>query len=297
MRLIRPTIITPAMLTASNVPETDYTAWSAATAYVVGNQCLYNHKNYECLVNNTNYQPDLNTGGTTPKWLDLGYDNRWKMFDAVVGSQTSQADSITLTVAPGLIDSIAFLDLEATEIIVTMTDPVEGVVYTDTINLITKSAIIDGYTYFFEPIITDDACVLLGIPPYSAASIAITINNPGGTAKIGTLIFGTQKYLGGTQYNPSIGIVDYSRKEKDVFGNFSVTERSYSKRLGCDFYIKNTTVDDIQRTLAGYRATPVVWVGVDSRFSSMIIYGFFKSFDIVVKYPTMSICSIDIEGL
>jgi hypothetical protein len=56
-------------------------------------------------------------------------------------------------------------------------------------------------------------------------------------------------------------------------------------------------VDDLQRTLAGYRATPVVWVGTDAGFSSMIIYGFFKNFTISITYPNNSTCSIEVEGL
>lgn len=285
------------MLTACNVPETDQTAWSAITAYVVGNRSLFNHKIYYCNVNNTNCQPDLNTGGVTPKWTDEGYDNRWKMFDQLVGSQTSQADSITLTIAPGLIDSIAFLDVSAATIDIVMTDPTEGVVYHETLNLASGSHIVDAYTYFFEPIILTDAAVLLGIPAYSAASIAITITNTGSNAKIGTLVVGMQYDLGGTQYSPTIGITDYSTKTTDTFGNYTIVQRVFSKRMSCELFLDNTAVDALQRTLAAYRATPVVWIGADSQFSSMIIYGFYKSFSIVIPYPNNSTCSIEIEGL
>ena len=305
MRIIRrvvndssDTSITEAILTACNVPEDEYAAWSSGTAYTVGTRCIYAHKIYECLVNNTNYQPDQNTTGTTPKWLDCGYDNRWRMFDDKVGSQTTQADSITVTIQPGLIDAMAFLDLDATAIDIVMTDPVEGVVYTESIDLVAKSYIVDAYSYFFEPIILDDAAVLMGIPPYGNASIAITISNPGGTAKIGTLIAGAQKDLGGTQYSPSIGITDYSKKEVDAFGNYTVVQRAYSKRLTCNLMMDNTAVDSVHRTLAQLRSTPVAWVGDnDGTFSSMIIYGFYKSFDITVTYPLNSVCSLEIEGL
>ena len=298
MILIRPTTISPVMLTACDVPEDDYTAWSSGTAYTVGTRCIYSHKIYECLVNNTNYQPDLNTTGTTPKWLDCGYDNRWKMFDAVVGSQTTQTTSISLTLEPGVIDSIAFLDVEATAIDIVMTDPVEGVVYTESIDLIAKTYIGDAYAYFFEPIILDDAAVLLGVPPYGSASIAITITNTGGTTKIGTLVVGAQKYLGGTQYDPSIGITDYSKKEADTFGNYTVVERAYSKRMSCNLFLPNTSIDSLQRTLASVRATPVVWIGDnEGTLSSMIIYGFYKSFEITIPYPDYSTCSLTIEGL
>ncbi len=285
------------MITACDVPENDYADWLIGTAYVVGNTVLSTHKIYECLVNNTGFLPEDNDGGTTPKWLDLGYDNRWQMFDAIVGSQATQANTIGVTLEPGLVDSIAFLDLDATEIIITMTDPTEGIVYTETVDLINKGVVVDGYTYFFEPIITDDAVVLLGIPPYPNASIAITINNPSGTVLIGTLIVGAQKYLGGTQYSPSVGINDYSKKEVDVFGNYSILERTYSKRLSCELFLPNTSVDDLQRTLASHRATPLVWVGVDSGYSAMIVYGFFKNFEIVIAYPTQSTCNLEIEGL
>jgi hypothetical protein len=32
-------------------------------------------------------------------------------------------------------------------------------------------------------------------------------------------------------------------------------------------------------------------------FSSLIVYGFYKSFDIVIPGPTVSNCSLEIEGL
>src|SRR5690606_11719085 len=87
MRIIKPVDVTPAILTSSNVPETDYAAWSAATAYAVGDKVTYNHRNYEALVAHTGANPETDTSDP-PKWLDLGADNRWRMFDDKVGSLT-----------------------------------------------------------------------------------------------------------------------------------------------------------------------------------------------------------------
>lgn len=218
-------------------------------------------------------------------------------FDQVVGTRATNAEAVTFTIVPGLIDSIAFLDVIATSIDAAMTDPVEGLVYSETIDLVAQSVVVDGYTYFFEPIILDDAAVLLGIPPYSNASIAISVNYPGGTAEVGTIAVGMQKDLGLTQYTPQIGITDYSKKETDVYGAVSVFERGFAKKLSCETAIKNTSVDDIYRTAAANRARPVVWIGADGEFSSMIIYGFYKSFSVSVPYPNDSVCSLEIEGL
>ena len=296
MKLIRPTTITSAMLTASNVPETDQPAWSSATAYTSGTRCLYSHKIYYCLVAHTNAQPDANIAGVTPKWLDEGYDNRWRMIDQLVGSQTTQADSITLTVTPGLVDSIALMDLSADSIDIVIT-PTVGEIYTEHIDLINKTHVLNAYTYFFEPILLTDTVCLLGIPAYTNASIAITITKTGGTAAVGTLILGTQYDLGGTQYNPTIGITDYSTKTTDEFGNYTIVQRVFSKKMSCELYVENSAVDMLQRTLASYRTLPVVWIGADALFASMIIYGFYKSFSITIPAMSYSTCSIEIEGL
>ena len=297
MIIIRPNSIAEAMLVSSDVPENDYSSWSSTTAYVVGDKVLYQHKNYECLVNNTNYDPVTYSKTTVPKWLDLGYCNRWRMFDTVVGTQTVQDESITVTIAAGLIDSIAFLDCEATSISITMTDPIAGVVYEELIDMVIGGGVIDGYTYFFEPIITTDSAVLLGIPPYGSANLEIVITNVGGEAKIGTLAVGTKKSLGLTLYDPTISITDYSKKDVDAFGNYTIIERRFSKKFNCDLLLDSSAVDDLQKTLAMYRATPLIWVGSDVSYSSMIIYGFYKSFQIVVPNRNKSNCSLEIEGL
>lgn len=277
--------------------STGYLAWASTTAYVVGDKCTYEHKLYECLVNNTDAQPDLNTTGTPAKWLDLGYSNRWKMFDSKNGSKTTQATSITLTVEPGIVDSLAFLGLSAASVSVVMTDPTEGVVFNRSLGLVDTSSIVDWYTYFFESGEISDTVVMTDIPPYGDASLAITISAPGETASIGSLVFGAQKYIGEIQHGADIGIIDYSKKDVDSFGNYTIIERAFSNRFSCDLIISNALVDDLRKALTTYRATPVVWVGTDNLLSSLTVYGFYKSFRIVVQYPTHSTCTLEIEGL
>jgi hypothetical protein len=276
-----------------------YAAWNSLTPYTAGQYCVSGVVVYECLVGNTNCVPELNTGGTAPKWLYIGYDNRWAMFDQVVGSQTygcseTNGGSITFTIAPGMIDSMAFLDLEATSLTVAMV--VGGVtMYSNTIDLIDNSSIGDSYKYFFNPIILSKVCVL-NVPPFNA-TIIVTINNTAAIAKCGTAVFGMQFELGGTQANPTMSITDYSQKSVDAFGNYTITQRAFAKRMTCDVELPNTDIDAVHQVLSQYRASPVVWIGSDLDIAAMVIFGFYKSFTITVPYPTYSTCAIEIEGL
>lgn len=262
------------------------------------------HKIYESLVgaNKSNYPP-TDVLAAVPKWLEVGATNRWKAFDGVVGSQTSQATSITYKIRPGeVFDSVAFLVLDAITVQVMLTDPIEGVVYNQTKDLqstvITGSATVtDWYTYFFSSIIKITDFVFLDIPPYLNAVLDITITYTGGTAKVGGIVFGLQTNLGITAANPNptFGTVDYSTKTQDAFGNWSVTKRSFSKRMTATLIVNNGAIDEIERLLAFYRSELLVWIG-DVDYGSMIIYGYCKDHNTNAGYINSSL-AIEIEGL
>ncbi len=306
MKIIRPTTITTAMLTASNVSEDDYQVWLVGTSFTEGDKCIVigtTHKIYEALVNVTGGDsPEVDVTNDVPKWLEISATNRWKAFDEKVGSQTSQATTITFEITPGeIIDSLAFLNMDCVTIQVVSTDPVEGEVYNETIDMLStivtgSSGIYDWYTYFFSSSYKVTDAVILDLPPYMDTVLSITITYTGGTVKCGGIVMGIHTDLGSTQYSPSIGIHDYSIKEVDAFGVWSVTERAFSKKLECEILVESVSISDVQNILASYRSTLIVWIAVDDS-PALIVYGFYKDFSILISYPTFAICSLDIEGL
>jgi hypothetical protein len=102
--------------------------------------------------------------------------------------------------------------------------------------------------------------------------------------------------LGGTLINPALGINDYSRKETDDFGNTSLVERSFSKRMGVKLVLGNADVDRVHAALSAVRATPILWLG-SGRYSAMLVYGFFRDFEIDIAYTRHSYCTLNIEGM
>ena len=296
MRLIRPTTLTDAMLTSSTAPETDYPAWSSATAYAVGARVILTatHRRYEALAASTNVSPS-----TDPtKWLDLGPTNRWAMFDARVGTATSRTGSLQVGLTPGTIDALALIDTEAESATVTLT--VGGVqVYSRSQTFNVGGVAIDNwFSWFFEPLGQKTSMLFLDVPVYAAGQLSVTLtrDNPADSVSCGTLLVGRQLSLGDTEHGADIGIIDYSRKETDQFGVTSVVERAFAKRMTAKVVMPTDAIDDIHRSLAALRATPVLWIGSES-FESLTVYGFYKEFSIDIAYPTVSYCSLTIEGL
>jgi len=301
MNLIRPIEITDSNLTSTNVPETDYAEYAPTTTYVEGDTIIVIgtvHKVYESLqaANTGNYPPD-NTSGTTPYWLEIGATNAWKMFDTQVSTPTTQAESIAVEVTVGkVINSIVLLELSAGLVEITLTDPTDGIVYNETVVMASDSGIKDWYSYFYEPIIRDSDLVKMDIPAYPSAVVKVELFDPGGDAQCGMMVVGNFKRLGKTKWQPQISIIDYSRKETDIFGNPTLVVRKAAKLLSADIFMETSYANEVRRVLTEYRATPAVWVGHED-FSSTIIYGFYRSFSLVLSNLSVSDCTLEIEGL
>jgi len=289
-----PIEITSANLTASNVAETEYSAYSSGTTYAVGAFVIYNHKIYQSLqASNLNHQPDV----SDTWWLDVGATNRYRMFDSFVETQTTNSGSIDITITPtSIINAVSLLNIEAATVQIVCTAPVDGEVFNEVITLVDNSSVSDWFRYFFDPVSNKTSLYIDTLPIYSGHQVRVIINNPGLTAKCGCCLLGMTNYIGETQYGAKIGIQDYSVKTVDQWGNYSIVKRAYRKTGNFSVMIDNNSIDRIQILLAAYRATPVLYVA-SSNWDATLIYGFYKDFGIDIQYFNNAVCSIDVEGL
>lgn len=294
MKVIKPAVMADANLISSSVPETEYAAYNAATNYAVGARVIYLHKVWESVQTpNTG-----NTPGTNALyWAQISPTNRWAMFDTEISTATSVSSSLTVTIAPGLVDSLALLDVDGISLDVVIRDGLAGPVVYSYSQRLDGSEVLDWHQYFYLPFIPVNEVVLGGLPLYGSAHITVTITSSG-VINVGTLTVGMAFLLGDTQYGASAGIIDYSRKETSAAGVTTLNRRKFSKRMSAQMMLKNYTLNNLQRTLADLRATPCLWVGADNaQYAPLTVFGFYRDFSIDVAYPTDSFCSLEIEGL
>lgn len=298
-------VVTGTGLIYSNIPENDYAAWNAATSYTLADRVIRTttHRVYEkvsagALVSAT--LPELDT----TNWIEVSPTNKWGALDQQVWSESSAADKIVMILKPGRFNSIALLQVDAANVTVDLN--VSGnTVYAASMNLTLGSNVGDWYQYFYEPVYQQDNLVitdlvdaaLLDLPAYGEGILTVTISRAATTVSCGVLVVGLYANLGSTQYSPTIGIIDYSRKETDTFGNSIIVPRRYSKRMTAEVMVMQNAVDNVARLLAQYRTTPLVWVGSDDLYTSMIIYGFYKDWEINIANPIQSNLSLQVEGL
>ncbi|MCX7177721.1 MAG: hypothetical protein NTX56_02800 [Proteobacteria bacterium] len=296
MKFIDPVTITDAILISSTRAETDHAAYNSGTTYTLAAHCISTttHRIYESMqAGNLNHNPTTDDGTW---WIDIGPTNRWAMFDQKAGSVTSQATPLTVVLDPGIVTSLALLDVAATRVDVSMTDGAGGAtVYDESYDMGDTAPIKDWWDFFFAPIIPRTTLIVDDLPPYSAGRLTVAIV-AATTAACGTLAVGTPVEIGKVRASPQIGIIDYSGKITDTWGITSIVERDYAKRIEVDLVTSNDYLDYVAQQLAGVRARPVVWVADDSR-DSLVVYGWVRDWGITIAYLTVFESRLTIEGL
>lgn len=294
--IVPPQSVTDSVLISTNVAESAYPVWNSATAYAVGDRVhlVSTHLVYEAVTANTNKQPDTSSAD----WAVVGPTNRWAAFDGAINSQTKQANSIVYELRfPRAVRWAQALNLTgATSIRVQGVSASAGSVYDKTINLRPLSSAPGWWQWLFGQKFAPTQAAFDDLPGNTDITLTVTISG-GAELAVGTLLFGVPEYYTlGVQYGASVGIQDYSRKERTEFGDIVVVPRAFSKRANFTMLALKAEVDAINNTMAKIRATPCLWVG-SSDYESMTIYGFWKSFDILIDYPYYSVFQLELEGL
>ena len=136
---------------------------------------------------------------------------------------------------------------------------------------------------------------LTNLPPYANASISVTVN-AGADAKVGALVIGQFADLGLSQHGASLSIVDYSTKNTDAQGRITITDGPYADKMEVDVILDTSKIGQANTTLSSLRTTPAVWIAEDNN-DDLVIYGYYREFDIILSNPTISRISLEIEGL
>lgn len=299
LRVVRPVSITTDMLVGTSVPETDYGEWNAGASYAVGDRVIVaaKHKVYQSAAGG-NIGNDPTAVVAEPKWLEVGATNRWKAFDKSVSSQAIQASNISYRLQPKqAITALGVLNIKGgTSLRVRVIDPVFGSVYDKTYNLASTPVSVGWWEWFFGERRTPTQALITDLPSYPNADVLIDLIGTTELA-VGVILLGQMKqFTMGVLRGARVGIQDYSRKERNEFGDVLIVERAFAKRANFSMLLKSGEVDAFNDFLAEVRATPCLWIG-SSKYESTTVYGFYKSFDIVLNYADYADSEIELEGL
>lgn len=300
MRVVPPLSITDARLTDSTVnePDTGEVAWNPLTTYAEG-QIAYlaaNHTRYERIIAGTTAaSPDVDDAGN---WAAVGPTNRWAMFDLLRNTGTTGPSPLIVEITPGVrVDSLALVGLVADAVTVSV-ETGAGVVYSETFNLSTRTTV-SWSDYFFGAFSYRAALALFDLPPFVDAVITVEVTRATGDVTVGGLIVGTSVKLGNTQYSPKNDALNFSKVERNDFGDSILIPRRTVPKTLQQLWCEKTRVNKVIATRDLLNAVPALWSGLDDDedgyFESLLILGYYRQFSISLDYPDVAQISLELE--
>jgi hypothetical protein len=303
MKLLRPITLTDAMFISSTIPEPDGgdpSTWNSGTTYAANDtaRLASTHRIYKSMQgSNLNHDPSTDDGAW---WVSMGGVSKWAMFDEYVSTSSAEAASpLTVTIAPGVCDSLYLYGMVGETATITMTNGLGGpTVYTKELDLLVPK-IVDWYSYYFEPYRQIPSFVLTDLPPYLNGHITLEITASSGAVSCGMMVACRSLELGDTQYGVRAGIRDYSRKITDEATGYTVIEqRKFAKTMQASVRCDSAYFAELQQQLEAYRSTPCVWVGDSTGdIEPLVVYGYYKDMYLVIDHPTLGMYNLDIEGM
>ena len=299
MKVLDPIAVTDANLVSSSATEDDAPLWNSGTTYIRGNRVISTttHRVYQSAVdNNTGNNPDNDAAGAF--WLIVGSTRKWRAFDQSVGEKTTHTGVLSYRVTvPKLVNAIALLRLSAFKVRVQVVATDGTITYDRTRELGDYSEIVDALTMVTVEPVGADFAAFENFAALPGQDVIVSIGAAGLLTEVGELVIGQSKVIGTTLDGTSIGLTDYSKKERDDFGNVYIVPRAYSDNTSFEVAITTGNAKKIKRLLTGLRSKIALYYSDAEDVYGTAVYGFYRDIDIPLESQGISFANIEIEGL
>ena len=292
MRIVTPVEVTPALLDSTNVSN-EYPDWDG-TSKDTGERVVHNERVWEARNDAVTSEP---SEATFTDWLRVGFANKWRMFREGRDSVSTRDGSIDVSITPNqIISTMAALGVSGNEATLTVTDPTEGVVFDETQSLV-DIGVGDWWEYYFLPYDSSDTAFFNGIPPFPAATYDLSVSAIATTTEVqaGRVVMGIERTLGVTNFGTSVSTLDFSKRERDEFGNLELIPRRVVRLVDYDATVKTPNLDAVVKLLQSLSAKPTLFIG-DEIHDSTITFGVYRDFTQGISNVVLSDLTIQVEG-
>lgn len=292
MDIVRILPVTPAMV-ATDAVDAD-PAWSGPTTYADQARATHQRRIWLSLQSgNTGHEPGQ--PGSEAWWSDAGPSNRWAMFDDEVGTVSTRAGSLSVTINGIGAPMVALLNVRGKT---ARCVSVHGAatVYDRTVQLWDTSVIADWADYFFaEPEFRGEA-LFEGLPGVPGQSVTVTVTAAGSSAQIGMCLPGRPFFAGDERFGVQRSGNDYSTVTFDPYGKATIRRRGYAREISTQTRLHNREFDRLARRLDQIASEPVLVLSGRPVAEATIVYGL-VSYSLDLATPRYSYASIDAKGL
>lgn len=279
----------------SDVNENEHTGWQSGVTYGAGARVITaaSHQVWQSVkAGNVDHNP-MTDDGTW--WVLVGPTDRYKPFDKKISDSVVRGRDMTWTIVPqSRADGLALFGIGSSAVRIRITAG-SSTLYDQTFQILDTSDITDWYSFFTYVPEYEPEMILTELPGLAGSNVEITFI--GAATSISEIVLGKVTRLGTALEGTSIGITDYSLKQRDDWVNPIIVERAFADVTSFQFEMPPADARRVKNVLSKLRATAAVYF-VDETETNLgtTVFGFFSDFNIPLTHGS-SFATLEIEGL
>ena len=281
-------------LTQTNAPADKERKYSKGMNVAEDETIIYNEQKYKAAkaISSMQEPPDRDIKNFT----HVGAINENAMIDSFINTQTTKKDGAPLIFKIDTqrkrINCLSFFNIDAD----TLTIKKDGKqIYQD--KLLKKSSV-SWWEFFFENGKEFKKDTIVNVPMlFGEFEVTLTPNKFG--ANLGHLSIGQKVFIGHTELGCEFGAIDYSKKQKNEYGDISILKGRAAKYLNTAVVVDTKQIDSKDQVLMGILGELTTFIGdeKDRGIKSLILFGFIKDYSFKVTGEEKSSLNLNVEGI
>lgn len=300
----------PISLVSTDVAASTYSEYASGTTYGAGTNIKVSYESdgrtpllsvleFRSLASTTGDYPPDNLDKWSPRGVDnMAVCNRDACLDGYINTKTSKLSSMEYVLDVSGTNAVGLFNVQAKTVSLDLAYDSDSVATNEESLIIYPEK--NWWSYFNNDLEWGQT-ILWTYPRFSSSELTLAFDYyPTEKTGCGMIIVGTEKFIGLTEYGAKMGMRDYGMSEIDSLGRISLSPGSnYSRTRSIELLVDHDQVDLIEQRLVDIRGMACIFdcnnPGLYDR--SLIIYGYYRDFYIIIEYPTMCKCVLEVEGM
>ena len=270
----------PQSITSYTSPQLtpEYSDWSDATTYIVGDKVIYGNYIWICsFAGSLNFEPKE----SSPHWTKWGVSNYWSLIDTRSQTLTVVNSDLVVEFDKLGIETLVIGYFKGTSILVEVLDTLDNVVFTETFSNPRREGIPSYLAWIHAKFIDYSSRSKVFYLPLFGSKIRVTFSKGSySNVQVGFMVGGRSTQMGKTIEGVKLGRTSYTIKNTDEFGITTITSRAKRKYHDFETSVSSDIAMNTLRIIENYEDTVMAFIidnNPNSVYENIVTLGVYES--------------------
>ena len=270
----------PQTITSYTSPQLtpEYTDWSNATSYIVGDKVIYGNYIWICsFAGSLNFEPKEDS----PHWTKWDVSNYWSLIDPRSQTLTVVNSDFVCTFNKIGIETLVIGYFRGVSILVEVLDTLDNVIFTETFSNPRREGLPSYLNWIHSKFIDYSSRSKVFYLPLFGNKIKATFTKGSySNVQVGFMVGGRSTQMGKTIEGVKLGRTSYTIKNTDEFGITTITSRAKRKYHDFETSVNSDIAMQTLRIIENYEDVVMAFVidnNVNSKYENIVTLGVYES--------------------